>query len=142
MSERKNIVASVKGRLLNIARTERKNHQLLLLRYFQERFLFPMIDLGKINTRMKDFYDVYHLLKSHAINPDVLEQAIRETFKRRGTATPPNHSLFLPAFYLDENRITLWKAWIRKAQLDRGLAFSEVMSLIASRLEPIYRRMS
>ncbi|MCO6492800.1 MAG: nucleotidyl transferase AbiEii/AbiGii toxin family protein [Phaeodactylibacter sp.] len=42
MSEKKNIVASVKGRLLKIARAEGRNHQLLLLRYFQERFLFRL----------------------------------------------------------------------------------------------------
>ena len=42
MSEQKNIVASVKGRLLHIARSEDKNHQLLLLRYFQERFLYRL----------------------------------------------------------------------------------------------------
>ena len=40
MKEKKNIVASVKGRLLHIARSEGKSHQLLLLRYFQERFLY------------------------------------------------------------------------------------------------------
>ena len=229
MSEKKNIVASVKGRLLHIARTEGKNHQLLLLRYFQERFLFrlsrsrynpnfclkgaaflyalegersratkdidflgmhinsapqslrralteicaishqedgvtfdmdslstedivkdgnyqgvrigitahldrtkqrlkidigfgdtvvpapmemaypvilemdapvlfaysiestiaekfeAMIDLAEVNTRMKDFYDVYHLLKNHQVDPKTLEQAIQQTFRRRET---------------------------------------------------------
>ena len=42
MSEPKNIVASVKDRLRNIARKENKSHQLLLLRYFQERFLYRL----------------------------------------------------------------------------------------------------
>lgn len=42
MSRKKDIVASVKGRLLNLARNEGKNHQLLLLRYFQERFLYRL----------------------------------------------------------------------------------------------------
>jgi hypothetical protein len=38
MSEPKNITVSVKDRLRDIARREKKSHQLLLLRYFQERF--------------------------------------------------------------------------------------------------------
>lgn len=38
----KNIVASIKGRLLQIARTEEKTHQLLLLRFFQERLLYRL----------------------------------------------------------------------------------------------------
>lgn len=36
----KNYVASVQGRLKNIARAEQKNFQLLLIRYFQERTLY------------------------------------------------------------------------------------------------------
>ncbi len=42
MNEKKDIVSSVKGRLLHIARSEGKSHQLLLLRYFHERFLFRL----------------------------------------------------------------------------------------------------
>lgn len=42
MSKKENIVASVKGRLLHIARKEGKSHQLLLLRFFQERFLYRL----------------------------------------------------------------------------------------------------
>lgn len=42
MSQKKNTVASVKGKLLHIARSTGKNHQLLLLRYFQERFLYRL----------------------------------------------------------------------------------------------------
>lgn len=38
----KDIVASVKGKLLAIARKEGKRHQLLLTRYFQERFLYRL----------------------------------------------------------------------------------------------------
>ncbi len=285
MSKEKNIVASVKGRLLQIARTEGKNHQLLLLRYFQERFLFrlsqssynqhfclkgaaflyalegersratkdidflgmdiqstheslsrtiikicereheedgvtfdleslsiedivkdgnykgvrigitahldrtkqrlqidigfgdtvvpapvemtypvilemgapvllaysiestiaekfeAMIDLAEINTRMKDFYDVYHLLKNHLVDAEVLEQAIQQTFERRGTPAPEDHSLFKPAFYLNEEINTRWKAWLRKAKLDMDLEFSVVMGLISYRLMPIYLKL-
>jgi hypothetical protein len=42
MSPRKNTVASVKAKLLQVARSTGKNHQLLLLRYFQERFLYRL----------------------------------------------------------------------------------------------------
>ena len=42
MKPPKNIVDSVKARLLNLARNEERSHQLILLRYFQERFLFRL----------------------------------------------------------------------------------------------------
>ena len=90
---------------------------------------------------MKDFYDVYHLLKNHPVDPMVLEQAIRQTFERRETPAPEGHSLFLPGFYLNEDRNTIWQAWLRKAKLNEELAFPEVMALISSRLKPIYLRL-
>jgi predicted nucleotidyltransferase component of viral defense system len=65
-----------------------------------------MIDLGEINTRMKDFYDVYHLLSNHSVDSEILEQAIRQTFKRRGTTATQNHNLFQPAFYLTKQGIS------------------------------------
>lgn len=282
MSKKENIVASVKGRLLNVARTEDKNHQLLLLRYFQERFLYrlskskykehlclkgaaflyalegeksrvtkdidflginlksnhsslqnaiedicrvlyekdgvtfdleslvikdiikdgnykgkrvgitahldstkqrlqvdigfgdliipapltitypvildmdapelytysvestiaekfeAMIDLGEINTRMKDFYDVYHLLKNQKVNKRILSKAIRETFIQRQTPSPKKHSIFTPSFFQDQERVKNWKAWIAKTKLDSTLKLSVVMEVIADELKPIY----
>ena len=101
-----------------------------------------MIDLGEINTRMKDFYDVYHLLKNHPVDDEILEQAVQQTFERRGTPAPENHGLFKPAFFQDEERNNLWKAWLRKAKLDMELEFSEVVEVIVERLKPIYDGLS
>ena len=42
MKSPKSIIDSVKARLLNITRNEGKSHQVILLRYFQERFLFRL----------------------------------------------------------------------------------------------------
>lgn len=42
MSAPKNCVASVKGRLLKVSKETGISHQLLLLRYFQERFLYRL----------------------------------------------------------------------------------------------------
>jgi hypothetical protein len=100
-----------------------------------------MIDLAEINTRMKDFYDVYHLLKNHSVDTSILEEAIRQAFERRGTLAPKDHSLFENTFCLDEERNTRWKAWLRKAKLDMGLEFSAIMPFINSFLKPIYLRL-
>lgn len=98
--------------------------------------------LREINTRMKDFYDVYHLLKNHSVDMVILEEAIRQTFERRGTLAHKDHSLFKNTFYLNEERNTRWKAFLRKAKLDMGLEFSMVMPFINSHLKPIYFRLS
>ena len=101
-----------------------------------------MIDLGEINTRMKDFYDIYHLLKNHEINYLVLEEAIRETFKHRKTSTPQEHGLFKPTFFMDEERNRFWIAWLKKTKLDDKLPFEEVLKYIVSKLKPIYLQLS
>lgn len=100
-----------------------------------------MIDLGEMNTRMKDFYDVYHLLKNHTVDDVTLEEAIRQTFGRRGTPVSSDHSLFKPAFHEDKDRNTIWKAWLNKAKLDTGLQLSEVIKLISERIKPTYERL-
>jgi hypothetical protein len=100
-----------------------------------------MVDLGEINTRMKDFYDVYHLLKNHPVDEQVLERAIRQTFERRGTPAPAGHGLFQPAFYQNEERNNFWEAWKRKTKLAKKLEFPEVMAAIVEQLKPIYDRL-
>ena len=47
-----------------------------------------MIALGRANSRMKDFYDVWVLGKSYDFNDDHLAQAIAATFDRRATPLP------------------------------------------------------
>jgi len=49
-----------------------------------EKFEF-MVSLGELNSRMKDFYDIYILLSEKKLNRDILQEAIEITFQRRGT---------------------------------------------------------
>jgi predicted nucleotidyltransferase component of viral defense system len=96
-----------------------------------------MISLGEVNTRMKDFYDVFHLLKNHSIDHEILEEAIENTFKRRATSLDLDHCLFLPEFSTDPGRNRLWRAWLRKSSLDITLEFSEVMRELLGKIYPI-----
>jgi predicted nucleotidyltransferase component of viral defense system len=47
-----------------------------------------MVTLGRANSRMKDYYDVWMLMNTFEIEPDRLRRAIAATFARRGTAIP------------------------------------------------------
>ena len=55
-----------------------------------------MVALGELNSRMKDFYDVWLLATRHAFEGFVLSEAVRATFARRKT------SIELPVIALDE----------------------------------------
>ncbi|MEA3452607.1 MAG: nucleotidyl transferase AbiEii/AbiGii toxin family protein [Bacteroidota bacterium] len=100
-----------------------------------------MIQLSEANSRMKDFYDIYTLLINNDIDKQELENAINLTFETRKTIISENHSLFENNFHKDKNRITQWKAFLRKAKITDNIEFETVMKLLKIELEPIYKRM-
>lgn len=60
--------------------------------------LESVVKLALVNTRMKDFYDLWTILKHHEIEPEKLYIAIREVFANR--KTPLQRPIaFTPAFY-------------------------------------------
>ena len=97
-----------------------------------------MIDLGELNSRMKDFYDLYRLLQPGKFIPDILKEAIKSTFENRKTPYTEGHSLFLDDFATDERRLVQWTAFIRKSRLEM-IEFQVVHKVIRDMLEPIYR---
>lgn len=101
-----------------------------------------MIDLAGINTRMKDFYDVYRLLRHHAVDPNTLEQAVVRTIQRRATPTPSGHVLFDESFAQDPKRLNQWRAFLRKMKLDTDLPFAEVWKTLQEQLQPIYEKLT
>jgi predicted nucleotidyltransferase component of viral defense system len=97
-----------------------------------------MIDLGELNSRMKDFYDLYRLLQPGKFDPDILKEGIKSTFGNRKTPYIEGHSLFQENFATDERRLVQWAAFIRKSRLEM-IEFHVVHKIIRDMLEPIYR---
>ena len=98
-----------------------------------------MIDLAEINSRMKDFYDVYQLLAGERYTDTTLSEAIRQTFRWRQTVVTANHPLFSPGFARDPRRSNQWQAFLRRTGLADSLPFIDVMHLITAKLLPIYQ---
>lgn len=97
-----------------------------------------MINLAELNSRMKDFYDVYRILRVGKYDERILQKAIADTITRRKTTLSLNHVIFSDQFKGNERRNAQWQAFLRKANLNSGLSFSEVMDLIKEKLYPIY----
>jgi len=57
-----------------------------------------MLYLAELNSRMKDFYDIYSLCTSFDFDGRVLYEAILQTITRRGTNTPAEPAVFDKAF--------------------------------------------
>ncbi len=101
-----------------------------------------MIELAETNSRMKDFYDVYRILKSGNFNSQNLQNAINDTFDQRFTRFTEDHSLFTEEFAKDVERQQMWSAFLRKSvtiQDDTMLSFEKIMQYIAQILYPYWQ---
>lgn len=80
-----------------------------------------MVALGRANSRMKDFYDIWILSRFFNFDDDRLPRAIAATFARRDTTIP--HDLpdaLTPAFAQDAQKQRQWRAFIRDVAHDPG----------------------
>ncbi|MEI6459256.1 MAG: nucleotidyl transferase AbiEii/AbiGii toxin family protein [Pseudomonadota bacterium] len=81
--------------------------------------LEAMVKLGILNSRMKDYFDLWVLAGHSDFDGAVVATAIRATFERRGTAIPPGAPLGLTdEFGLDEQKTKQWQAFLRKNTLE------------------------
>ncbi|GAI87846.1 unnamed protein product, partial [marine sediment metagenome] len=97
-----------------------------------------MVKLAMVNSRIKDFYDIYTLSVSYNFRSDRLKKAIESTFQRRKTFIPDNPLVFRSEFHKDEEKQRQWSAFLRKSRLhDVNQGFNEIMERITSFLKPI-----
>ena len=93
-----------------------------------------MISLSVNNSRMKDFFDVYGILKVGKLDKEVLTDAIKNTFHHRGTSYVENHPLFTDNFYKDANRIARWKGFLKGIKWKENIEFEAIGQTIKSEL--------
>jgi len=100
--------------------------------------LQAMVSLGLLNSRMKDFYDIWMISRIFGFDGPTLVQAIRATFERRRTAVPANTPPALTsAFAGDPAKVTQWNAFLRRNGLDvGGVEFAQIIAELARFLVP------
>jgi predicted nucleotidyltransferase component of viral defense system len=100
-----------------------------------------MIKLGIINSRMKDFCDIYMLSKKNNFEGIVLQEALKETFARRNTGFEKNPPVFSESFKHDNDKKLQWIAFLKKTKIE-GIPsdFSEVLFQIEKFILPMYEK--
>ncbi|MBW8831375.1 MAG: nucleotidyl transferase AbiEii/AbiGii toxin family protein [Burkholderiales bacterium] len=74
--------------------------------------------LGMTNSRLKDYFDLSVLLERETLNTDLLAQAIKATFERRGMSVTNAVPIGLTdEFAHDSSRQSLWLAFLKKNEL-------------------------
>jgi len=100
--------------------------------------LEAMVRLGVLNSRMKDFFDIWLLSRQFDFNGRVLAMAIQQTFSRRGTQLPARPSALTSAFAKDPSKATQWRGFMRKNRLESAPAeLAEAIEAIASFILPV-----
>ena len=95
-----------------------------------------MVNLGRANSRMKDFYDIWILARSHEFDGVRLARAIAATFARRKTGIPSERpDALTPAFAGDQTKQRQWTAFLEDVAITPG-TLAEVVEDLATFLMP------
>jgi len=79
-----------------------------------------MVKLGRLNSRMKDFYDIWTMARMFEFESECLAKAIQKTFKNRNTAIVAHPQVFDSSFCNDKSKQVQWRAFLRKTRLENA----------------------
>jgi len=98
-----------------------------------------IVTLGMLNTRMKDFFDLWSASQEFRFDGHTLGMAIKTTFETRSTAFPGGPPLALTSeFFDDKEKSKQWKAFLNKARLDADRkSLPEITDALRSFLLPV-----
>jgi predicted nucleotidyltransferase component of viral defense system len=90
-----------------------------------------LVHLGMLNSRMKDFYDIWFLARTFPFDLRILRAALQATFDRRKTELEPDRlTTLLHELSGDGAKQTQWRAFLRKSSLAAPDDFSIVSDTI------------
>ncbi len=95
-----------------------------------------MLTLGELNSRMKDFYDIWLLSRQFAFEYEKLAEAVKLTLKQRGTELAEPIDAFSEAFIA--SRQPLWAAFRKRLKEEHiPESFAEITSKVEGFMTPI-----
>ena len=95
-----------------------------------------MVKLGILNSRMKDFYDIWLLSRQFDFEGARLAEAMRLTFERRGTILSEEIDAFQEAFIVAQQMH--WAAFCKRLEQNPVPArFEEIVFQIEKFLSPV-----
>lgn len=96
-----------------------------------------LVKLNILTSRMKDIYDILFLAQEASFKLDVLREAVRTTFTRRGTALEDCSAIFNETFITDAVRQAQWRAFLDRNRIDSVEDFPHAVARLKTFLEPV-----
>jgi hypothetical protein len=95
--------------------------------------------LGMLNSRLKDYYDLYSLSQGCEATPATISKAIKATFQRRNTAVPKSWPVGLTSEFADDVvKRRQWDAFLEKSRVagpTLALAIDAIRQLLSEPLD-------
>ena len=116
----------------------------IILIYSKETFisekLQAMIFFGMVNSRMKDYYDIWIISRRFPFQGNLLALAINRTFNRRSTEIPKDIPSSLTEMFADDKgKRTQWKAFLKRNRLaESETELSKVVSDLRDFIMPVF----
>ncbi len=96
-----------------------------------------MVLLGMVNSRMKDFYDLWFMVQSMEFDFGSLKEAISNTFRQRNTPLPREIPIALTIEFAVQKQAQ-WEAFLKKNKLEETpKKLVEVTQILANFFEPL-----
>lgn len=95
-----------------------------------------MLHLGALNSRMKDFYDVWRLSQTQSFDGAELAESLNKTLENRFTAGVPFADLSAELLASDDKQ-NQWTAFINKSTIDAPDDFAAVLEALGELLSPM-----
>ena len=100
--------------------------------------LEAIIHNGYLNSRYKDFYDIYVLSKKYEFSYAELRNAVIQTFENRKTPMTMDSAAFSDEFLNDPMHQTRWKAFLKKKKALIQVSMSDAMEWIKAFVRPLF----
>lgn len=99
-----------------------------------------MVFLGMKNSRLRDFFDIFSLMKHEPFDGALLFSAICATFERRDTAIPTGIPIALtPTFAMAADKRAQWQGFLRNNHLTKVPGdLDDVISALTEFLGPLF----
>jgi predicted nucleotidyltransferase component of viral defense system len=88
-----------------------------------------VISRGILNSRMKDYYDLYYLITYKEFSKENMKEAIKKTFSKRDTNIESINKV-ISEIEKSEFVKDLWTSYSKKHQYAKNIKFEEVISAI------------
>lgn len=103
--------------------------------------LEAIIHNGYLNSRYKDFYDIYVLSTNYEFSYEGLRNAVIQTFENRKTQMTMDVAAFSEEFLNDPMHQTRWKSFLKKKKALIQISMSDAMDRIKAFVCPLLEGM-